>query len=1142
MMSSATKSLADELRSQFSSITQKKGRQYFSGSKVRFDSVEDWHIATKVSGGELYDVDLWIELSNSNDLVANCTCPFFNSNGPCKHVFASLLAIDCLRLFESSEREIDFWLVPAFDLDAEEMDRLENPDLSSLAMRGSSEVIGRFRSEALEEVEAAVESGRTFGGQAALPRKVSTPAWQSQLQKIRELGQRVGVPPPRDLTRGGEREIWFALNVSETLRTGCVRIDYLQRERKQNGEFGKLKKYSLREYDLPQTTGDAVESLLAALTRQNTDNHQFGYRAAESGCGLQPALHDALLPKLCNSGRLFWALDSLSVVEPPTSTLAWDNGPPWRLRVNVVEDRKAQAWRLTGELFRTETGEAVSATNAPVCLTQSGVILFPDRLARLEAHDEFPWIVHFRKQAEIVVPFTDREAFLGLLWTQSNLPQLELPKELRAERVVGEPRGRIVFAEASDRYVRSDRYQASVFFRYSDEPLMEFSLKSNEGGLFDAAAKRVVSRDWQKEAEWLVTLRGLPLTAPYDYGRKLQHNYELWKSELPRVVPTLLDKNWIVESDGSLFRQPGELRLEVESQVDWFELTGGVDFGGETVSFPKLLKALHDNQRFITLEDGSQGLVPSDLLQKFLSLTSLAESSGNMIRFKKSQGLLLDALLASQKNVTFDKQFDQFRTKVRSFSGVDAAEPTKTFTGTLRDYQKEGLGWLHFLRDFGLGGCLADDMGLGKTVQVLALLEARRLRRLKKEEVRRPSLVIVPKSLIFNWIDEAARFTPKLRIHNFTGVERELPEPSEYDVLLTTYATMRIEILQLSKQRFDYAILDEATAIKNGTALAAKASRLIVANHRLAMTGTPVENHLGELWSLFEFLNPGMLGASAAFQAFSRKSSSENGSIEMLAHALRPYLLRRTKEQVLTELPEKMEQTIHCELSPKERKRYDELRDYYRGLLSGTIKTRGLAKSKIHVLEALLRLRQAACHQGLLDMNRQKETSAKLEVMFEQLEEVLAEGHKALIFSQFTSLLSIVQKHLRKRNWKYEYLDGKTTHRAEVVDRFQSDPDCQLFLISLKAGGQGLNLTAADYVFILDPWWNPAVEAQAIDRAHRLGQTKRVFAYRLIAKDTVEDKILELQKSKQSLADAIISADNSLIRNLTADDLELLLS
>ncbi len=403
----------------------------------------------------------------------------------------------------------------------------------------------------------------------------------------------------------------------------------------------------------------------------------------------------------------------------------------------------------------------------------------------------------------------------------------------------------------------------------------------------------------------------------------------------------------------------------------------------------------------------------------------------------------------------------------------------------------------------------------------------------------------MPKSLIFNWVEEAERFTPNLRVADYTGSDRgdQLDQLSECDVLLTTYGTLRRDIVRLKDIEFDYAILDESQAIKNHNSQAAKACRLLKAEQRLAMTGTPVENHLGELWSLFEFLNPGMLGQTGAFKSLTQtKQNGDQAHVKLLAQAIRPFILRRTKKEVLSELPDKTEQTLYCELPPQERKEYDELRDYYRVQLANKVDEIGLNKSKIHVLEALLRLRQAACHPGLLDTDRQMQPSAKLEVLLEHLDEIQAEGHKALVFSQFTSLLAIVRQHLDERDASYEYLDGRTRNRGDTVKRFMDDPDCALFLISLKAGGHGLNLTAAEYVFILDPWWNPAVEAQAIDRAHRIGQTRPVFAYRLIARNTVEEKILELQKSKRELADAIVTGNNSLIRGLTAEDLQLLLS
>jgi len=354
---------------------------------------------------------------------------------------------------------------------------------------------------------------------------------------------------------------------------------------------------------------------------------------------------------------------------------------------------------------------------------------------------------------------------------------------------------------------------------------------------------------------------------------------------------------------------------------------------------------------------------------------------------------------------------------------------------------------------------------------------------------------------------------------------------------------MRNDIALLKGYLFDYIVLDEVQIIKNARSVTAKAARLLQGRRRLALSGTPIENHLGELWSLFEFLNPGMLGGVSFFKRHLKsRGSLDEDTRTLLARYLRPFILRRTKEQVAPELPDKVEQTLFCQLESGDRRRYDELKRYYQSTLQQRIESDGLGKAKIQVLEALLRLRQAACHPGLLDKRNSSRSSAKLDLLLQHLEDLVAEERKALVFSQFTSLLQILRSRLDQLGFVYEYLDGKTRDRARRVKRFQQDKECRLFLISLKAGGLGLNLTAAEYVFLLDPWWNPASEAQAIDRTHRIGQDKKVFAYRLIAKDTVEEKVLELQKSKRELAEAIISQDNRLIGELSREDLALLLS
>ncbi|MEO6595833.1 MAG: DEAD/DEAH box helicase, partial [Planctomycetota bacterium] len=632
---------------------------------------------------------------------------------------------------------------------------------------------------------------------------------------------------------------------------------------------------------------------------------------------------------------------------------------------------------------------------------------------------------------------------------------------------------------------------------------------------------------------------------------QMSGHYLIAKPQATAVAARLTAAGIRVAINGRPLRQSLGSRLTVRTDIDWFEIRGVIRFEGDfEVPVGAALAAIKRGEHTVELADGSQGLLPTAWLESWRQAAELGETKQDAVHLRRSQALLLDALLAARGTADpelhesqLDQGFRDVRTRLQQFQRVEPRSAPEHFTGTLRPYQETGLGWLHFLRDLQLGGCLADDMGLGKTVQVLALLLE-----VHSRPTKSPSLLVVPRSLLDNWRREAARFAPSLRVFDLHGTSRwERLEAAgglaALDLIVTTYGTARIDVAKFEewKLTWEYAILDEAQAIENAASLTSKSVRLLRARHRLALTGTPVQNHTGELWALFEFLNPGLLGKSRAFQKLLGDSERGEGlDLQLLHRALAPFLLRRTKADVLPDLPAKQEQDMLCEMDGSQLETYTALREHYQKLLLGGEQKLG-AKERFVALEALLRLRQAACHEGLLDKTKGDRGSAKLDALLPMLQELVASGHKALVFSQFTEFLALVRTRLHALNLRYEYLDGATTKRQECVDRFQQDASCPLFLISLKAGGFGLNLTAADYVFLLDPWWNPAAETQAADRAHRIGQTQKVTVYRLITKDTVEEKVLQLQARKKQLVDAVLGADKSLLAKMTREDLAALL-
>ncbi|MEK6701562.1 MAG: DEAD/DEAH box helicase, partial [Planctomycetota bacterium] len=760
-----------------------------------------------------------------------------------------------------------------------------------------------------------------------------------------------------------------------------------------------------------------------------------------------------------------------------------------------------------------------------------------------------PTLVDQAEVAALLDALAAKQIPLPMMW-----PDGWGPKRLAGVR----PRPRLqLTTPLADKYRGpTDFLGAKVGFEY-EGARVESGASGFVAVSFPDGTAAVVERHAQAERE--ATDRFLALGGKHDTHLA---EYRVHIKRVPTVAAGLLADGWEVVRDAAKYRSPGAVNIRVTSGIDWFDLEGAAQFGETSASIGAVLEALRKGERFVSLGDGSLGLLPDEWLSKHGRWLGLGRAEGESVRFSKAQLSLVDALMAELPEATCDKQVAIARQKLRKFDGIEARKEPRTFKGELRPYQRQGLGWLTFLAEFGLGGCLADDMGLGKTVQLLAHLADRR-----KQGERQPWLVVAPKSLVLNWAKEAQRFTPGLKVIDYTGLERAAVRGSigRGDLVLTTYATMRMDIEVLREIEFGCVVLDEAQTIKNATSQAAKAARLLKATRRLALTGTPVENRLEDLWSIFEFLNPGMLGSMPAFQQAAKSDKDADGMV-MLRRALRPFLLRRTKATVAPELPARSEQTVRCELEGKQRKLYDDLRTHYQTQLLGRVEREGMNKSKMHVLEALLRLRQVACHPALIEpkaLPRAKGASpagasrvdkpvhvesAKVSMLVEMLEELGVEGHKALVFSQFTSMLALVKAELDQKGITYEELDGTTSakERDLRVDRFQSTPVKDggrgVFLISLKAGGVGLNLTAAGYVFLLDPWWNPAVEAQAIDRAHRIGQDKSVIAYRLIATGTVEERILELQERKKELVSAIISENAGPLSSMTREDLEWLLS
>jgi superfamily II DNA or RNA helicase len=666
---------------------------------------------------------------------------------------------------------------------------------------------------------------------------------------------------------------------------------------------------------------------------------------------------------------------------------------------------------------------------------------------------------------------------------------------------------------------------------------------------------RYGNRDTASERGALARLQRVGFSGPDGQGKLQLLGQDQVLNFFAREFPRL-QREWTVTLEERLERSTSEKlervepRLQITSSgIQWFDL--GVVFassGGETFSPTEIQRLLLSGQSHTRLKSGKMAVIDTEAVEEFQEVLRdcAPQQHDRGYRINNQQAAFLQSTLA--QNTTWQVSAPaSWRQSAPNQSGEAHLEcpPLGNLESVLRPYQKQGVGWIEFLRKNQFGGILADEMGLGKTLQTLALL--RHVRQTQPTSL--PALVVCPTSLVFNWIAEAKRFVPELKVLALHGPDRHalFKEVAQNDLILTSYALIRRDSERYRELQFDTLVLDEAQHIKNRQTQNAQAVKAVKAAHRLVLTGTPMENSVLDLWSIFDFLMPGYLGSAQDFREryeLPITRDKDTRAQSRLARRLKPFLLRRLKSEVASDLPRRLEQVAFCELTQDQRAVYQQLIEASRKEILAADGEQGKARSRILALTALLRLRQVCCDLRLLqpDDALADSTSGKVELFGELLEEVIDGGHRVLVFSQFVTMLGLLKQKLTAQGIEFCYLDGSTTNRGEVVGRFQNTPSVPVFLISLKAGGVGLNLTAADTVIHFDPWWNPAVEAQATDRAHRIGQTKVVTSYKLIARDTVEEKILTLQNRKREMIEAMIGGETEFAAALSWDEIQELLA
>lgn len=749
-----------------------------------------------------------------------------------------------------------------------------------------------------------------------------------------------------------------------------------------------------------------------------------------------------------------------------------------------------------------------------------------------QAHDFlFKQVPRLKQEIEV-----DVENNLNLKESNKNIkPLFIMDLELEPKRIIITPKVRYGDQELP-------------LLKEIKNPYLFFGKEGKEGGEY---IKRELEKEAKAKSLLMQSSESLEDKRPYS----LQLKYNASSDYCFQIILSIMDNmpsNWEWRgleqlTNKRIHTKNWYLRFEIRmNQDDQLVVYPHFRVGEHVTTMFEVFKSKTKIKKILGLENNELAILPAEICEFFeyyiekgaidKSRDFMVLHAGDTSDLERRISLLSDVYSAK---ADWDEGSANLCKALQNFMGVEQVELDPDFKGSLRHYQQDGVNWVNFLKRFGFGGILADDMGLGKTIQTIAFLNQ------EKSVKQHPSLVVCPTSVVENWYREATRFAPTLKVLALVGKNRaeHFAKVNDYDLIITSYPLIQRDLDEYCKRSWHYMVIDEAQKVKNHRTKTHEAFCKIKSKHKLALSGTPIENRLMELWSIFQIVMPGFLMTQNAFKRYWAQpieKGTDQDRKQELKQKLMPFILRRTKDQVLKELPPKTETLHYCELTEKQKVLYKEVAEYSKSEIFKNIDSKGVEKSYFSILTALLRLRQICCHPNLTnkDIPTTIEESGKLQELFPLLEQIIEEGHRILLFSQFVEMLQIIQQGINQNKWESVYLDGSTKNRQSVIDEFQENSDIKIFLLSLKAGGVGINLTAADYVIHFDPWWNPAVENQATDRAHRIGQLNPVFVYRMITRDTIEEKIHNMQQKKKELADSVITDETSWLKRLSLSDIE----